>query len=240
MVQGPQLAWCMLDPDGTIARASAATGEKDLRKLAEFRTRPLTPGRHHALAVGQGRTRPQASVITSVKRILESVGETMPTEASLRQRGWWNAIVGVIHVTHKAQAGEASWASLGRWTQETEGWSVANVFDAHGSFALRAPIPDYWQQTSGNKTPCSSFPRMNDKAIDAVRSALAPVAAHGRTTSSDEEEGLLQHGIEHSMIDELITFLDTDDREERATDRPIVSRPRGKRRREEREERRVR
>ena len=180
MVQGPQLAWCMLDPDGAIARASAATGLQDLRKLAEFRKEAcLVAGKDYALVVGKGKHRPQASVIASVQQILEGARETMPTEASLVERGWWDAVVGVIRVTHHAQSGDESWALLGRWTQETKDWKTANIFDAEGSFALRAPFPNYWVTR-----PCSSFVRMNDAAVTTLRSEMrlrrlsAPDARH--------------------------------------------------------------
>ena len=51
----------------------------------------------------------------------------MPTEVELQQLSWCNAIVGVLRVTQHASKGDDGWAMLGRWTQETKGWGIANV-----------------------------------------------------------------------------------------------------------------
>ena len=136
IIQGPLLAWLMLDPTGAIRRAEKVLHLGDLRKLAEFRIHVIGGAhakfpRYKALAVGirkdKGRPndRPQRAVVDAVCTLLVRAGEEVPTEEQLKARGWWGAVVGVLLLTGSATQQDAdSWAALGRcevaWFEPTQ------------------------------------------------------------------------------------------------------------------------
>jgi hypothetical protein len=133
IIQGPQLAYCMLDPYGEIQAAAKKLNLPDLRKRAEFRKLALLKGRPYPwfcpLGVGKGKDRPQNNIVQEVAACLQLAGYSMPTEEELIAKGWWGSTVGVLHMTGTAEEGDPRWNALGRWTRDIGKWKAPNIFD---------------------------------------------------------------------------------------------------------------
>ena len=133
IIQGAQLAYCMLDPYAEIQAAAKELNLPDLRKRAEFRKLALLKGRPYPwfcpLGVGKGKDRPQNNIVQEVAACLQHAGYRMPTEEELIAKGWWGSIVGVLHMTGTAEEGDPRWNALGRWTRDIGKWKAPNIFD---------------------------------------------------------------------------------------------------------------
>ena len=186
-VQGPLLAWFLLDPTGACARAEAK-GYHAIRKLAEFRSAAIRMG-IVPLAVGTSSSlRPQKNVIAEASSILRSLGEYVPTEKELIDAGWFDALVGSLYITGSACASEPAWAELGRWTQDIGRWPTANLIDPALSRAFEAPVmgSSWWMAK-----PCGKFTKIQKKVISdlglpATNEAAVVEAATRKMNSAAE------------------------------------------------------
>ena len=186
-IQGPLLAWFLLDPTGACARAEEA-GYPHIRKLAEFRSRPIKRGRIAPLAVGgnknmQGENTPQADVIAEATRILVSLGECVPSEAELIAKGWQNSLVGMLYFTGSAVKNTREWAKLGRWTGSIGKWTTANLIDPVRSHTFASPLTDWWA-----KKPCGQWTRIKKGVMKQIRAADRAAAAEAASRQAAAAE----------------------------------------------------
>lgn len=158
-VQGPLLAWFLLDPVGICAQAEAE-GLRHVRKMAEFRKKKIRTGLV-PLAVGASKTdRPQADVICEVAAELTGAGYHVPSEADLIAQGWKDALVGILFVHGPTEEGSQQWTELGRWTRSIGTWGVANLIDPVRSRAFDAPLGDWWAAK-----PCGNWTRIKPTVV---------------------------------------------------------------------------
>jgi len=143
-----------------------AKGIPCLRKLAEFRSKAIRQG-PVPLAIGVSQdVRPQGRIVDEVCQVLRQHGEFVPSEAELIQAGWWDAIVGVLHICRAVRKGSVGWKDLGRWGEDTGVWNVGNIVDAQRSYALDTPIT---QWTKNGKRPNSSWAKIKPSVVKALQ-----------------------------------------------------------------------
>ena len=165
IIQGPLLGYLLLDPRGSCVRVEAK-GIPCLRKLAEFRSNAIRQG-PVPLAIGVSQElRPQGRIVDEVCEVLRQHGEIVPSEAELIQAGWWDAIVGVLHIRGAVRKGSVGWKALGRWGKDTGKWCVGNLVDSKRSYALGTPIT---QWTENGKRPCGPWAKIKASVVRALQ-----------------------------------------------------------------------